>query len=376
MKVFKQNITEGTPNRRLGDLYSSYKDMLRSGVISPPTQAELQYTPIEQEDARDLARLRRIIADPRTSLSQREFARSIHRNTLSNYADRVRGSEMTVPGFDPTSESPLKIQAHTPTSLALASSIFKSDANVGMYMQKDQPIPDHPSPRTATREIGYSLINPFDPNPDLSGPTHIPTSSSRYINVIGHETEHGVQFRRLKHAHAYPEITASRPETARDIVPAEQRESERLYTGRGDAHMQAFTRGLIKGHVNATKAQMTMELQRQNAMSQAQWDKAYDNYLSSDSEIGARRSGAIANAAAHKVDTGRMMTFSDFRNAFSPDMGDGKFKTPDQMTGRASRRKRLEKIVQKAFGRIAAEEQKGGRKINKQEPKNIFKDMK
>ena len=355
LMTFKQNITEGTPNRRQGDLYQAYKNMLRSGVISPPTESELAVDSVEAEDTERLFHLRNRISDPRSSEDQRDFARNLHRSILSNYTDRKRGSDITVPGFNPTSEAPLKIKAVTPTSFALASTVFPNDTTLGMYMQKDRPIPGHPS-RTATTEVGSSLINPFQRNEDPHGAPYIPVSTSQYVNTIAHETEHGVQFRRMKHAHAYPEITSSRPETSRDIIPAEQREAERLYTGTNDAHLRAFRNGLIKSQLNSTEATINMDMLRlrRTRPTRREWKKAYDNYLSSDAEVAARRAGAIANAAEHELNTGELISFDAFRKAFSPESDEeGGRRTPNLMTGRKSRRERLEKAIKQAYGRVA-----------------------
>ena len=375
----RKMLTEGTPNRRQGDLFRAYKRQITSGSVASPIQGNRFI-----RTANDITLANALITANRglRSSSPEERVRSLalQQSILSHpEATDIKKFKIEVPGFDPNTNSPLKIPVSVPKTFTSMVASFANPGTLGHYGTEKEAIPGHPSVYTGFREIGHATINPVEQK--VNPPRIEPVSPEKYFTTLGHEVEHGVQLRRLAKAIAYPEQTVRSPQTRRDINPREiQAIVDRERRGQQPPE-HPFTTGMPMASLNTISAQVNMtnvrdimsdprayslpsDLRRRLANS---YPKRYDDYMTSDMEMGANRSGAIAVAAHRAATTGNLMSFSDFSKTMIP--------TPPE-TGRKSRKKRVEKAIQKAFGRVAvAQQQDTGKKINPQQPKNVYTDF-
>lgn len=375
----RKMLTEGTPNRRQGDLFRAYKRQITSGSVASPIQGN-RFIRTADDISLANALMTANLGLRSSSLEDRVRSLALKQSVLAQpEAMDIKKFKIEVPGFDPNTDSPLKIPVSVPKTFTSMVASFERPGTLGHYETVKEPIAGHPSLYTGFREIGHATINPVE---QKVNPARIePVSPKKYFATLAHEVEHGVQNRRLAKAIAYPEQTARSPETRKDINPREIQavvDAER----RGQQPPEnPFTTGMPMAALNTISAQVNMHNVRDmlaDPMAHSlpsdirrrltnTYPRRYDDYMTSDMEMGANRSGAIAVAAHRAATTGNLMPFSDFSKTMIP--------APPE-TGRRSRKKRVEKAIQKAFGRVAvAQQQDTGKKINPQQPKNVYTDF-
>jgi len=372
-------LTEGTPNRRQGDLFRAYKRQITSGSVASPIQGT-RFRPTADDSTLANALITANRGIRSSSLEDRVRSLALKQSVLAQpEAMDIKNFSLQVPGFDPASDSPLKIPVRVPRTFTSMVASFERPGSLGSYRSEKESITGHPSKATGFREIGQATINPLEQktNPDRLAPTE----PEKYFSTLGHEVEHGVQNRRLAKAVAYPEQTVKSPETRKDINPREVQAVVDAERRGQELPEDPFTSGMPMAELNAINSQLRMtdtievardprayllpqDIRRRLATAYA---KRYDDYRTSDVEMGANRSGAIAVAAHKAATTGNLMSLTDFSKTVLSE---------PIKTGRKSRKKRVEKAIQKAFGRVAvAQQQDTGKKINPQQPKNVYTDF-
>jgi hypothetical protein len=179
MKSFKQYITEGTPNQRLGDLYSAWQDNVRTNpIVNVPSKEQLRTTIPD----RIISAAVGLHQHPKTPKPVKKILGSLLDLTFDRYLDKYRRelSTVRVPSHVPGEYQNIKVQI--PHSPVLAQSAFGLDTGSrGVYHG------DH---------FEIASANPFD---DKSHDWETPAKSPYdFITTIGHEVAHGVQDKRVK----------------------------------------------------------------------------------------------------------------------------------------------------------------------------------
>ena len=176
MKTFKQYITEGTPNQRLGDLYSAWQDNVRTNPnVNIPSQQQLRTTIPD----RIISAAVGVQQHPKTPKPVKRILGSLLDLTFNHYLEKYRGvlSTVKVPSHVPGEYQDIRIGI--PHSPVLASSVLGGDPQTrGVYRGED---------------IRTAVANPFN-DTDWKDPT---PSQYDFISTIGHEVAHGVQDARV-----------------------------------------------------------------------------------------------------------------------------------------------------------------------------------
>jgi len=176
MKSFKQYITEGTPNQRLGDLYSAWQDNIKTNPnVNVPSKEQLRTTIPDRVISAAVG----LHNHPKTPKPVKRILGSLLDLTFNHYLEKHRGIESTVkvPSHVPGEYQDINIAI--PHSPVLASSALGGDPQLrGLYRGGN---------------VRAAVVNPFN-DIDFKDPNQ---SQYDFISTMGHEVAHGVQDERV-----------------------------------------------------------------------------------------------------------------------------------------------------------------------------------
>jgi len=176
LMTFKQFITEGTPNQRLGDLYSAWQDTIKTNPnVSIPSQKQLRTTIPDRVISAAVG----LHNHPKTPKPVKRILGSLLDLTFDHYLEKYRGilSTVKVPSQVPGEYQDIRIGI--PHSPVLASSVLGGDPRTrGVYRGEN---------------VRTAVVNPFN-DIDFKDRTQ---SQYDFISSLGHEVAHGVQDARV-----------------------------------------------------------------------------------------------------------------------------------------------------------------------------------
>lgn len=317
MKSFKQYISEGIPNTRLGDLYTSWQHNLQTNPItSVPSEHDLRLRVSDKIINSIIA----IHNHPKTPKAIKKFLGPVLDLTFDKYLGNIRSkvSNVQVPSHVPGEYH--QFVAGVPHSPVLASSMFQGRGSNRGFYSKDNKV---------------AYVNPYDESDEFAKPN---PSAYDFISTMGHEISHASQDERIR----------VDPENNKGLKHAQQK-IEDIGVAVAGKKPKAFEKYVTHSYETRPRIEGAIAVAAKYKKDTGKFIPFEPPPESSDK-------------------------FASFSHPVMTDMENTPGFPPKNI--RASRKKAILQAAKKAYGKIATKEQEqSGKKINPQQTTNIFTDL-